>query len=60
MESQTPQSGNIHFSAIYAMSSEDKDNLKNEIYKLIDKSRKMAIESVEEDVFVLACDWFRL
>lgn len=50
----------IHYTSVCSISESDAVLLKDLLLKLIDKSREIISPSVEEEIFCLTCDWFKV
>ena len=50
----------LHYTSVCSLSKKDVDAIKQLVLQLIDESRKIVAPSVEEELYCLVCDWFRV
>lgn len=50
----------IHYTSVCSVSLSDANKLRELIFDLIDRSRKIVAPSKEEELFCLTCDWFKI
>lgn len=50
----------VHYTSVCSISKNDFIQIKDLVFKLIDKSRDIVGPSTEEDVYCLTCDWFKV
>ena len=53
-------SDSVHYTGIYSLSRADLELLRDLIFDLVERSRKIAIASPEEELVCFACDFFRV
>lgn len=50
----------VHYTSVCSISKKDFTQIKDLVFKLIDKSRDIISPSAEEEVYCLTCDWFKV
>jgi len=50
----------IHYTSVCSISKNDFNQIKDLVFKLIDKSRDIVDPSIEEEIYCLTCDWFKV
>jgi uncharacterized protein (TIGR02147 family) len=50
----------VHYTSVCSISKSDVNQIKDLVFKLIDKSREIIGPSAEEEIYCLTCDWFKV